>query len=95
MTHRGTGAFCYGFFRRDPSTGGYAVPPNWPRHHRRGPGVGRKYRINVMGPGVTPDIGWEGAGLHAYDPKNASDVAYERAANAILDSYRDRVCRHH
>jgi hypothetical protein len=48
-----------------------------------------------MGPGVTPDIDWEGPGLHPYSPKNPADVAYEREQNAILDSYGDRLCRHH
>lgn len=95
VTHKGTGVFCYGFFKRDPSVGGYAVPPSWPRHHRRGPGVGMQYRINVMGPGVTPDIAWQGPGLHAYNPRNPDDVAYEQAANVILDAYHDRLCRHH
>jgi hypothetical protein len=38
--------------------------------HRRGPGVGKRYRLTLPGPGVTPDISWEGPGLHAYDPKN-------------------------
>jgi len=47
------------------------------------------------GPGVTPDISWEGPGLHSYNPKNPGDVAYEQAGNAILDSYRDRLCRQH
>jgi hypothetical protein len=48
-----------------------------------------------MGPGVTPDVSWEGPGLHAYNPKSRDDVAYESAQNAILDSYGDRLCRHH
>lgn len=95
VTHKGTGVFCYGFFQFDPTSGGYTAPPYWPRQHRRGPGVGRRYRITVMGPGVTPDIGWEGPGLHAYSAKNPADVAYEREQNAILDSYGDRLCRHH
>ena len=95
VTHKGTGVFCYGFYRHDPTSGGYVAPPNWPRHHRRGPGVGKRYRLTVPGPGVTPDISWEGPGLHPYNPKNPDDVAYEQAGNAILDSYRDRLCRQH
>ena len=95
VTHKGTGVFCYGFYRHDPTSGGYVAPPSWPRHDRRGPGVGKRYRLTVPGPGVTPDIRWEGPGLHPYDPKNPDDVAYEQAGNAILDSYRDRLCRQH
>jgi hypothetical protein len=95
VTHKGTGVFCYGFYRHDPTGGGYVAPRNWPRHHRRGPGVGKRYRLTVPGPGVTPDISWEGPGLHPYNAKNPNDVAYEQAGNAILDSYRDRLCRQH
>jgi hypothetical protein len=95
VSHKGTGAFCYGFYRHDPTSGGYAAPPHWPRHHRRGPGVGKRYRLMVPGPGVTPDISWEGPGLHPYNAKNPADVAYEQAGNAILDSYHDSVCRQH
>jgi len=57
--------------------------------------VGKRYRLSVMGPGVTPDVSWEGPGLHEYNPKSSDDVGYESAQNAILDSYRDRLCRHH
>jgi hypothetical protein len=48
-----------------------------------------------MGPGVTPDVSWEGSGLHAYSARNPTDVAYEQEQNDILDSYGDRLCRHH
>jgi hypothetical protein len=95
VTHKRTGVFCYGFFRFDPTSGGYPVPPHYPRHRRRGSGVGKRYRLTVMGPGVTPDISWEGPGLHAYSAANPVDVTYEQEQNAILDSYGDRLCRHH
>ncbi|HEX6489738.1 MAG TPA: hypothetical protein VF002_00020 [Gaiellaceae bacterium] len=95
VSHKGTGAFCYGFYRFDPSTGGYAAPPGWPRHKLRGPGTGERYRLTVMGPGVTPDIRWEGPGLHRYDPSNPADVAYQAKENAILASFHDRLCRPH
>jgi hypothetical protein len=95
VTHKGTGVFCYSFFHFDPTAGGYAAPPQWPPHHGRGPGVGKRYRLGVMGPGVTPDVSWEGPGLHAYNPSNPDDVAYEAAQNAVLDSYHDRLCRQH
>jgi hypothetical protein len=48
-----------------------------------------------MGPGVTPDVRWIGPGLHPYDPNNPADVQYEQEQNALLDSYRDRLCRRH
>ena len=37
----------------------------------RRPGhVGNRYRLTVPDPGFTPDISWEGPGVHAYDPKS-------------------------
>jgi hypothetical protein len=81
LAHRPTGFFCYGFY---PFT-------------RRGPGNGAKYRLTVIGPGVTPDVSIMLPGLHGYDPNNAADVAYERQQNALLDSIVgvDKQCRRH
>jgi hypothetical protein len=44
LTHRPTGAFCYGFYR----------------HGSAPAGTGRRYRATVVGPGVTPDVSWVG-----------------------------------
>jgi hypothetical protein len=63
-----TGAFCYGLFP----------------HGDRPPAKGERYRITVIGPGVTPDVTWEGAGLPDYNPANAKLVTHEQAANAKL-----------
>lgn len=81
LAHRPTGIFCYGFY---PFT-------------KRGPGNGQKYRLNVVGPGVTPDVSVVVAGLHDYDRNNSADVAYERQQNALLDSILgvDKKCRTH
>jgi hypothetical protein len=81
LAHRPTGVFCYGFY---PFT-------------KRGPGNGAKYRLNVVGPGVTPDVSVVVAGLHDYDPNSPGDVAYERQQNALLDSIVgvDKKCRVH
>ena len=43
LMHKGSGAFCYGFFR----------------HGKRPVGKGQRYRATIIGPGVTPDISWE------------------------------------
>ena len=43
LMHRGSGAFCYGFFR----------------HGTRPAGGGERYRATIIGPGVTPDVFWE------------------------------------
>jgi hypothetical protein len=81
-----TGAFCYSFW---PSN-----DPSLPGAPRRPAGNGKRYRITVQGPGVTPDLAWEGVGLHDYDPQNPSDVAYERQQNAIFDQIvaGDKFC---
>jgi hypothetical protein len=81
LTHRPTGIFCYGFY---PFTS-------------RGPGNGAKYRLTVIGPGVTPDVSITVPGLHDYDRNNGADAAYERQQNALLDSILgvDKKCRVH
>ena len=52
LTHRGSGAFCYGVFPR--SAGAPA-------------GKGERYRASVIGPGVTPDLMWHGVAPGRYD----------------------------
>jgi hypothetical protein len=81
------GIFCYGFWPFDPYVGGYAHPRGTP-HRKRGPGLGDRYRITAGGPGVTPDVMWEGPALHTYDPTNPGDVSLEHQMNRTLDSMR-------
>jgi hypothetical protein len=52
LTHRGSGAFCYGFYH----------------HGNRPVGKGDMYRATVMGPGVTPILFWQGEAPGPYDP---------------------------
>lgn len=52
LTHRGSGAFCYGFYP----------------HGNRPIGKGEAYRATVMGPGVTPILFWQGDAPGPYDP---------------------------
>jgi len=66
------GTFCYGF-----------VPHTTHAGELRPAGHGRRYRLAVSGPGVTPDVAWEGAGLHDFDPANEDDRAHEDAMNAL------------
>lgn len=51
LMHKGTGKFCYGFYS----------------HGARPVGKGERYRATIIGPGVTPDIYWEGVPLGEYD----------------------------
>jgi hypothetical protein len=60
LAHQGTGVFCYGFYPHDPY-------PGYPALGRRPEGKGERYRATAIGPGVMPDVSWEGAAPVAYD----------------------------
>jgi hypothetical protein len=53
LTHRGSGAFCYGFYP----------------HGNRPIGKGDRYRATVLGPGVTPILFWQGQAPGPFDPE--------------------------
>jgi hypothetical protein len=71
LTHTNTGAFCY------------SVNP----HGSHPSGKGTAYRATIIGPGVTPDVMWQGAAPPAY---NASADA---TANAAIAALHDAQCR--
>jgi hypothetical protein len=50
-------------------------------------GRGKSYRATVIGPGVTPDVVWEGRSPGAFD------AARDAEANAEQLAMRDRLCR--
>jgi hypothetical protein len=88
LFRRPTGSFCYSFWpTRDHTLPGY---PN----NLRPAGNGERYRITVIGPGVTPDVMWEGTGLHDFRPGNPDDVLYEARMNSLFDEVTagDRFC---
>jgi hypothetical protein len=87
VSHGPPGMFCYGFYRRNPLVGGYAHPRGTP-NRKRPTGVGEQYRITAPGPGVTPDVMWQGPGLHPYNRGNAADVALENEMNAERNAIR-------
>lgn len=70
LTHTGTGVFCY------------SVNP----HGAHPAGKGTKYRATVEGPGVTPDIMWEGNSPGPYDKQ--ADLL----ANDQITALGDRQC---
>jgi hypothetical protein len=94
VTHKPTGVFCYTFRARNPLEGGYAYPPGY-HGGMRGPGSGQAYRMTVEGPGVTPDVKWQGKGLPRYNGRDQALVAHEQAMNAKLDQFGDRLCSKH
>lgn len=72
VARRPDGTFCYGFI---PHTSHAGEP--------RPAGHGTRYRIAVSGPGVTPDVVWEGAGLADFDPADPKHVALEASMNEL------------
>jgi hypothetical protein len=75
---RGSGAFCYSFWPTHDNT-----LPGYPDNPRPA-GQGKRYRITVEGPGVTPDLQWEAAGLHDFNPTSRADVDYERRMDGLF-----------
>ena len=73
-----SGAFCYSFWPTHDKT-----LPGYPNNLRPA-GKGKRYRITVVGPGVTPDVSWVGDGLHDFNAGNPADVAWESRMDAIF-----------
>ena len=67
LVHKGTGTFCHSFVPQKPF-------PDYPSQATRPPAPGERYRITVMGAGVTPVIQWEGPGLTTADRASAASV---------------------
>ena len=76
LTHNPTGGFCYGFYPH----GSYPS------------GRGTRYRATVMGPGVTPDVFWQGR-----PPRATTTAQFDLAADTDLLGLLagDPVCRPH
>jgi hypothetical protein len=74
VTHRPNGAFCYSFAPLAAAPAGYPSVPTVS-------GLGERSRVTVMGPGVTPDVQWEGDALGAYD------AAAEKGFTALFDQW--------
>jgi hypothetical protein len=83
VTHQRTGTFCHSFV---PQKGF----PHYPSQELRPPPRGERYRVTVMGPGVTPVIQWEGAGLGTYDPGRDHEV--NRVFDEVMSG--DAICAH-
>ena len=90
LLHTGKGIFCHGFYAIDPSRG----YPGYPRTGLRPPGHGDRYRITVNGPGVTPDVMWQGKGLPAFERQNPEHSEHKQAMEALLGSWgaNRRIC---
>ncbi|HEY5295575.1 MAG TPA: hypothetical protein VIJ70_08885 [Gaiellaceae bacterium] len=71
LTHTNTGVFCYSF---NP-------------HGSHPAGNGTQYRATVEGPGVAPDVMWQGASPGPYDK------AADATANEAITALGDKQCR--
>jgi hypothetical protein len=60
----------------------------------RGPGVGTSYRITAQGPGVTPDVSWQGTAIGAYQTTPADETASTNEV-AALSALGDPTCSAH
>ena len=67
LVHKPTGTFCHSFVPQKPF-------PGYPSQDTRPPAPGERYRVTVMGPGVTPVIAWEGSGLTSADRAAAGSI---------------------
>jgi hypothetical protein len=90
VTHKPTGVFCYGFYSFDPTKGGYQHPPG--QTAPRGPGLAERYRLTAHGPGVAPDVGWEGPGIGAYDAADPQARQLQASATALFQSWGEQRC---
>jgi hypothetical protein len=81
LTHRPTGTFCHSFVPQKPF-------PGYPSGDLRPAAPGKRYRVTVMGPGVTPVATWEDSGLGQYDA--ARDAALDPTFDRIMAG--DAVC---
>jgi hypothetical protein len=71
LTHKGTGVFCYSINPHDPRPAGNGV----------------RYRATIVGPGVTPDVMWEGV------PRGAYDKEADAVSNLAITELRDKLCK--
>ncbi len=90
VTHKASGMYCYGFY---PSS----TYPGYP-HQRSGAlvGTGKRYRLTLAGPGVTPDVTEYVEGLPRYDPGDPALVDLQTQmtvkAQAMARLYGDPSC---
>ncbi|HZQ82436.1 MAG TPA: hypothetical protein VFB25_10735 [Gaiellaceae bacterium] len=71
LTHGPKGSFCYGFYP----------------HGSHPAGRGTEYRAMAEGPGVAPDVMWQGAAPGSYDQ------AADASANAAIKALADPKCK--
>jgi hypothetical protein len=89
LAHNPGGDFCYGLYPHAPY-------PGYPAGDRPA-GNGDAYRATVIGPGVLPDVSWQGDDIGEYDLVDSAKVGYEQQMNALEDQFAagDKLCHQH
>jgi len=83
LVHKPTGTFCHSFVPQKPF-------PGYPSQEMRPPAPGERYRVTVMGPGVTPVVQVHFAPPGPYSEEN--DAAANAAQSELLaDDARCRI----
>jgi hypothetical protein len=84
LTHRPTGTFCHSFVPQRPFD-------HYPSRAMRPAAPGERYRVTVMGPGVTPVVQWEGLGLRELGLERSEvDAVFEQMMAADPICLRER-----
>jgi hypothetical protein len=79
-----TGSFCYSFYPTNDVS--------LPGHPDRPAGNGSRYRISVLGPGVTPDVEAEVAGLGKFEPGKDAELEQSRLELYDRITAGDKFC---
>ena len=83
LVHRPTGTFCHSFVPQK-------IFPGYPNAGGTRPAApGDRYRVTVMGPGVTPVLQWEGADLGRFD--RTEDEAINKRFDEVMAG--DEICK--
>ena len=93
VAHNPSGMFCYGLYP-------YSSYGSYPSQRSvKLTGKGKKYRLTLYGPGVTPDVTTYVDGLPDYDRKNPSLFDWETEMTSKVKDMAaesgDRLCGHH
>jgi hypothetical protein len=72
LTHQPNGTFCYGFYQ----------------HGSHPPGNGSQYRATIQGPGVTPDIMWQGPAPGPYNATTSKAAQQDEKLH-----FADSLCK--
>jgi hypothetical protein len=93
VAHNPSGMFCYGFYPYS-SYGSYPT-----QRSVKLTGNGKKYRLTLYGPGVTPDVWTFVSGLPNYDKANPTLFDWESQMTSkvreMAAATGDRLCGHH